>query len=137
MMPLADLRNSHQLGPPPLGAGGMPARRRMVRIVVAPTQWPSPWSSPLILTTPQRGLSLAMPTIRQTSAGSRDGRPVLSWRNVHLRLTSSRCQRKMVAGLTTNPDQSSRGMGLASAAIIIRSRRRSPVLLFDRFRTAS
>jgi len=115
----------------------MPARRRIVRIVVAPTRCPSPWSSPLIRITPHLGFALAICTIRRTSAGSSGGRPALRYRNVHLRLTSSRCQRRIVAGDTMNPLQRSRSSRSANAAITIRSRRRRRGRGFDRFKTAS
>jgi hypothetical protein len=51
-------------------------------------------------------------------------RPALRCRNMHLRLTSSRCQRRIVAGDTINPLQRSRSIRSANAAITIRSRRR-------------
>jgi len=67
---------------PPAGVG-MPDRRwwdawrrRIRRIVVAPTRWPSLSSSPWIRTYPQRGFSRAMRTTKTTSASSTGGRPV-------------------------------------------------------------
>ena len=117
--------NSDQVGPSRRGAGWIPARRRIVLIVVAPTLWPSPCSSPFILQTPQRGLSFAIEVIKATSSGARGGRPVFSCLKVHLRLTSSRCQRRRVSGLTGNALQRLRGSVLAAAAKKILSMRRS------------
>ena len=70
-----EARNWRQVGSSRRGAGPRPARRRMVRIVVAETTIPKPWSSPLIRTHPQRGLSLAMRTIRDLVSASMGGRP--------------------------------------------------------------
>ena len=66
--------------------------------MVAPTRHPRPWSSPLIRITPHFGFSLAIRTIRRTSAESSGGRPALRCRNVHLRRTSSGCQRRIRRG---------------------------------------
>ena len=64
-------------------------------------------------------------------------RPVFLCLKVHLRATSSRCQRRIVAGVTTNPDQRPLEINLEKAAISILSRRRSRGRGFARFRTAS
>src|SRR3990172_1657012 len=116
------LRNSVQLGPLRLGAGPRPRRRRMERIVVAPTLIPSLASSPEIRTHPQRGFSRAMRRISAVTSGSIGGRPgffVLPY--VHFFLTSSRCQRRSVLGLTRNELHRSRGSILATAASRARS----------------
>lgn len=75
--------------------------------------------------TPQRGLSLAIEMIRATSSGASGGRPIFSCLKVHFRLTSSRCQRRSVAGLTGNDVQRWRGSILAAAAKKILSMRRN------------
>jgi hypothetical protein len=55
----------------------------------------------------------------------------------HLRATSSRCQRRIVEGVTMNPDLRTLGTILERAAISIRSRRRSQGRGLVRFKTAS
>src|SRR5919106_2768991 len=73
-MPLAWAeRNWRQVGPSRRGAGPRPARRRIVRIVVAETMTPKPRSSPLIRTHPQRGFSLAMRRFRDLVSESMGG----------------------------------------------------------------
>src|SRR5665811_2456061 len=57
------------------------------------------------------------------SIGGRPGRPLLRW--VHFLLTSSRCQRRRVAGVTRKATQRSRGMTRLAAARRTRSIARS------------
>jgi hypothetical protein len=73
----------------------------------------------------------------ETISGSSGGRPVLLWGNVHFRARSSRCQRRIVAGVTIKPDQRSLGIVLDKTAINIRSQRRIRGRGFARFKTAS
>src|SRR5262249_42072062 len=58
-------------------------------------------------------------------SGSSGGRPTGRRRYVHLRRTSSRCQRRSVCGDTTNADHRSRGNRQLAAASTTRSRRRN------------
>jgi hypothetical protein len=68
-------RNSLHVGPVRRGAGPRPARRRIRRMVLAPTRIPSLRSSPWILTQPHRGFSLPRRMMRSAVSGSRGGRP--------------------------------------------------------------
>ena len=64
-----------QVGPVRRGAGPRPERRRIRRIVVAPTRIPSLRSSPWIRTQPHRGFSRPRRVMSSTVSGSRGGRP--------------------------------------------------------------
>ena len=68
-------RNSPRVGPVRRGAGPRPERRRIRRIVVAPTRIPSLRSSPWIRTQPHRGFSRPRRVMSSTVSGSRGGRP--------------------------------------------------------------
>jgi hypothetical protein len=95
------------------------------------TQQSRPRSSPWIRTQPQRGFSRAKRRISSLTSAASGGRPVPLARNVHLRLTSWRCQRSRVEGPTRNELRRSRGSTRATAASRTRSSRRSlgrPVL---------
>jgi hypothetical protein len=61
-------RNCVQVGPERLGAGPKPCRRSNVLIVVALTRMPSLRNSPVILTQPQRGFSLAIRRMNATTS---------------------------------------------------------------------
>ena len=60
------------------GAGGIPRRLRIRRIVEAPTRWPSLSSSPWILMYPQLGFSYAIGTTSTVRTSLIGGRPE-SW----------------------------------------------------------
>jgi hypothetical protein len=55
------------------------------------------------LITPERGFSRASRSTRSHSTRSVGGRPGLRCEYVHLLRTNSRCQRRSLAGVTTNP----------------------------------
>ena len=68
-------RNSLHVGPVRRGACPRPARRRIRRIVVAPTTIASFRSSPWILTQPHLGFSLPRRRMSSVTSGSSGGRP--------------------------------------------------------------
>jgi hypothetical protein len=74
---------------------------------------------------PTGGFSVPRRTMRSRTSGligGRPERPLLLY--VHFLLTSSRCQRSRVSGLTTNEDHWPLGIALLAAASRSRSRRR-------------
>jgi hypothetical protein len=118
-------------------AGPRPARRRIRRIVLAPTRIPSLRSSPWIRTHPHLGFSLPGRTTRSVTSGSRGGRPGPRCGEVHLRLTSWRCHRSSVWGVTMNEPHRSRESPRLAAARNARSRSRSSGRRTGRRRTFS
>jgi hypothetical protein len=124
--PLAwDRRNSDHDGPVRRGAGPRPARRRMSLTVVSPIQMPRPRSSPWMRTAPQRGFSRPTRMTRAWISASIGGRPTTLCPKVHFLLTSSRCQRDRVSGVTRNPTRRAFPSSPAAADRITLSRRRS------------
>jgi len=116
------VRNCTQLGPERLGAGSSPQQFRIDHTVEAPTRYPSPASSPWILRYPQVGLSTARRLTNARSPGGSGGRPGARFALVvHPRVTKRRCQRRIVAGVTSIPTRRGRGSHTASAAITARS----------------
>ncbi len=114
-------RNARQLTDARRGAGRSPLPSRTVRIVVADTDTPSFLSSPWMRRYPQRGFSRATRRISATSWSARGGRPPRRSGWVHLRVTSWRCHRRIVPGVTRNVDQRPRGSARLSTARIARS----------------
>ncbi len=124
-------RNCRQLGPVRLGAGPEPAASRMRLTVLGDTRRPSFSNSPAIRGWPQPGFSRAKHRTRWRIRLSTAGRPGLRRGCVHLRVTSSRCQRRSVCGVTIKPrrrgcGQDSRQRGKEST--IGWAQRRPPVL---------
>ena len=99
-------RNSRQESPARSPAGPRPACRSSLRTVVAETVKPSPLSSPAIRRYPQRGYPQRGFSRARRSTSSQISRPIGGRPRrpayVQRLVTSSRCQRRSVAGVTTN-----------------------------------
>ena len=90
-------------------------------MVVAPTRTPSLRSSPWMRTHPHLGFSRPRRMTRSLIAGSSGGRPrVPRLRYVHFLLTSSRCHRSRVWGVTRREDH--RSLGSSRLATVMRTR---------------
>jgi hypothetical protein len=94
-------RNCRQVRSARRGAGSTPARLRSSHTVLGATRYPSCASSPWMRRYPQVGFSAAIRKIRHRSSRGVDGRPGGRWGLVQWRLTSARCQRSKVSGVTT------------------------------------
>ena len=124
--PAWERRNCCQVGPVRRsGAGSMPLALRISHTVDAATLTPRPASSPWILRYPHSGFSLAS---RRTSALTFRrvaGRPVLPRLDLaaQRRRTTSRCQRRIVSGVTSSrsPWRRAFGITLSKAASSARS----------------
>ena len=79
------------------GAGGVFSALRTLRIVDAPTRWPSLSSSPWIRWYPQPLFSVASCSMRAAIPALTGDRPVRLGQ-IHLRVTRRRCQRRTVPG---------------------------------------
>src|SRR5437868_137555 len=102
------------------GAGGVFSALRTLRIVDAPTRWPSLSSSPWILLYPQPLFSVAGCSLRAAISALTGDRPVRLGQ-IHLRVTRRRCQRRTVPGVTSRCARSLAGRSRISAARIERS----------------
>src|SRR5918999_6489624 len=121
-MPLASARRkADHVGPERLGLGPSPFVLSSLLTVVAPMRTPSFLSSPWIRTYPHLGFSRPRRSTRSRTSGSIGGRPGLLERSVHFRLTSSRCHRGRVCGVTRNEDQRARETRREAAARKARS----------------
>jgi hypothetical protein len=103
-----------------------PPRVRTGRMLVwPPSRNPSAsgcsFASPSRPTDATRGFSMASRRISPTTSSATGGRPLRGWACVHLRVTSRRCQRRIVAGVTRKLDRRPRGSALLSAASTARS----------------
>ena len=103
------------------GAGRRPASRSTFRTDVAEMEIPKPLSSPTIRRYPQCGFSRPSRRIRARIDDSSGGRPGARCAYVQRRVTSRRCQRSSVSGLTGKPAQATRGSERLSAARNARS----------------
>jgi hypothetical protein len=99
----------------------MPASRRIVQTVLAASLTPSPTSSLWIRRYPHPGFSRANRSTSSRTATGVPGRPGRRYAYVQRRATSSRCQRRTVAGLTKNEDHAERGSARLKAASSARS----------------
>ena len=86
---------------------------------------------------PQVGLSVARRTVSVRSPGGMAGRPARRRLVVQRRATSCRCQRKIVAGVTSSPARRWLGSRRTSAPINARSGQNIRGRVLRRFRTAS
>ena len=97
-----DRRNSAQPGPSRRGAGSIPALLRICQTVDGATVMPSPASSPWIRRYPHDSFSRASRSTTDRTLRCIAGRPERPRRDrrAHRRRTMSRCQRKIVPGVT-------------------------------------
>ena len=95
-------KNAGQLCSSRLGAGWIPAPFRIDQTVLAASLIPSPTSSPWMRRYPQPGFSRANCSTSSRSSAAVGGRPGRRGRYVQRRATSSRCQRRSVAGVTNS-----------------------------------
>ena len=118
-------RNCDQGGPVRRGAGSMPAFFRISHTVNAATFTPRPASSPWILRYPHSGFSRASRRTRAVMVRRVAGRPVLPRLDLaaQRRRTMSRCQRRIVSGVTSSrkPWRRALGITLSRAASSARS----------------
>ena len=103
------------------GAGGVFSALRTLRIVDAPTRWPSLSSSPWILYPQPLFSSVASCSMRAAISALTGGRPVRLGQ-MHLRVTRRRCQRRTVPGVTSRCARSLAGRSRTSAARTLRGR---------------
>ena len=118
-------RNCDQVGPVRRGAGSMPLALRISQTVDAATLTPRPASSPWILRYPHSGFSRASRRTRALMFRWVAGRPVLPRMDLaaQRRRTMSRCQRRIVSGVTSSrsPWRRALGITLSRAASSARS----------------
>jgi hypothetical protein len=118
-------RNCDQAGPVSRWAGSMPLLLRISRTVDAATFTPRPASSPWIRRYPHPGFSRASRRIRVRMFRRVAGRPVLPRMDLaaQRRRTMSRCQRRIVSGVTSSrsPWRRAFGITLSKAASSARS----------------
>jgi hypothetical protein len=124
-------------GPARRGEGAMPALCKMVPTVEAPIRQPRPIVSPWMRRYPQVGFSAARRRTRARRPAGMAGRPGGLGVVVQRRVTSWRCQRRIVAGVTSSPRR--RGVGSSRVSAAIRARSVQLILgrLVHRWSTAS
>jgi hypothetical protein len=113
-----DRRNSAHPGPSLRGAGSIPASLRICHTVDGATMMPSPASSPWIRRYPHDSFSRARRSTTDRIVRRTGGRPERPRRDnrAHLRRTVSRCQRKIVAGVTISRNSAKRPAGSVPAS---------------------
>ena len=113
-------RNCAQNGPLRRGAGAIPCRSKISQTVDGATVTPRPANSPAIRRYPQCSLSRAIRNTSRVIVGCLRGRPGFFPRDfaAQRRLTRSRCQRRIVAGIIgkRSPAWRDRGITASSAA---------------------
>jgi hypothetical protein len=117
-------RNCDQGGPVRRGAGSIPAFFRISHTVDAATFTPRPASSPWILRYPHSGFSRASRRTRALMFRRVAGRPVLPRIDLtaQRRRTMSRCQRRIVSGVTSSRSPWRRALGITLSWVASRAR---------------
>jgi hypothetical protein len=112
-------RNCDQVGPVRRGAGSMPLALRISHTVDAARLTPRPASSPWILRYPHPGFSLASRRTRALMCRRVAGRPVLPRLDLaaQRRRTMSRCQRRIVSGVTSSRSPRRRPFGITASRV--------------------
>ena len=112
-------RNCDQVGPDRRGAGSIPALLRISHTVEAAIFTPRPASSPWILRYPHAGFSRASRRTRALTFRRVAGRPVLPRmdRAAQRRRTTSRCQRRIVSGVTSSLSPWRRALGITPSRV--------------------
>src|ERR1035438_4223207 len=117
-------RNCGQVGTDRRGAGSIPAFLRISHTVEAAIFTPRPASSPWILQYPHAGFSRASRRTRALMFRRVAGRPVLPGMDLaaQRRRTMSRCQRRIVSGVTSSRSPWRRAIGYHAEQVASRAR---------------
>jgi hypothetical protein len=129
-----ECKNCGQVGTDRRGAGSIPAFLRISHTVEAAIFTPRPASSPWILRYPHAGFSRASRRTRALTFRRVAGRPVLPRMDLaaQRRRTTSRCQRRIVSGVTSSLSPWRRALGITPSSVA--SSARSAQFRFGRAR---